>query len=197
MIFFIQSNTVNISNYTIKDIPGSTGRLDVISRCILAALLNENGFFIQNEIWVFLKNYGTFIFNPKKFVYSTFPKNELLLTDYFIKIIKNESINGNKELNPLHEVEKIKENMINSTHHFIEKGYKIYVLLETGIPINQYKRKDLFQDNVIFIVGSQTGVTFDYKQISSDKITLLSLNNKSYLASSVIRLLTLLAKISE
>ncbi|MHA1804859.1 MAG: hypothetical protein ACTSU4_10075 [Promethearchaeota archaeon] len=197
MIFFIQSNTVNINNYTIKDIPGSTGRLDVISRCILAALLNKDDFELQNEIWVFLKNYGNFIFKPKKFNYAIFPKNELLLTKYFVKIIKNECLYGETKLNPLHNIEKIKEDMVTSIHHFITKGFKIYVLLESGIPIYQFDRKELFREDTLFIIGSQVGMTFDYTQFSSNDITPLSLNNKSYLASSVIRLITVLAKISE
>ncbi len=63
LIFFIKSETVDISNYTIKNIPGSSGRLDVISRCILAALLAKNEFEKKIQIWTFLDNYGTFIFN--------------------------------------------------------------------------------------------------------------------------------------
>ncbi|TFF63532.1 MAG: tRNA (pseudouridine(54)-N(1))-methyltransferase TrmY, partial [Promethearchaeota archaeon] len=39
LIFFIKSESVNLKNYTIKDIPGSSGRLDVISRCLLSGLL--------------------------------------------------------------------------------------------------------------------------------------------------------------
>ena len=59
LIFFIRSSTVNLNNYHIKDIPGTTGRLDVISRCIIAALLDENEFEEYNQIWVFLDEYGT------------------------------------------------------------------------------------------------------------------------------------------
>ncbi len=48
LIFFIKSATVDLKNYTIKDIPGSSGRLDVISRCILAAILSNNNFEKKN-----------------------------------------------------------------------------------------------------------------------------------------------------
>ena len=63
LLFFLKSTTVDISRYTIKDIPGSSGRLDVISRCILAALLGEEGFTKDIQIWIFLEKYGTFCFN--------------------------------------------------------------------------------------------------------------------------------------
>ena len=76
IIFFIKSKTVNIDKYNIKDIPGSSGRLDVISRCILSAILNNNDFERKTQIWVFLDLYSTFIFNPESFDYKIFPKNE-------------------------------------------------------------------------------------------------------------------------
>jgi len=44
LTFFIKSATVDISRYTIKDPLGSSGRLDVISRCILSALLRNDSF---------------------------------------------------------------------------------------------------------------------------------------------------------
>ncbi|MFW9772678.1 MAG: hypothetical protein ACFFEO_11035, partial [Candidatus Thorarchaeota archaeon] len=89
IFFFIKSRSVDITHYTIKDIPGSSGRLDVISRCILAAILNENGFKNNIQVWVFLENYGTYIFQPKALDFYLFPKSEILLTDYFVDIIKN------------------------------------------------------------------------------------------------------------
>jgi len=88
LIFFIKSKTININNYTIKDIPGSSGRLDVISRCILSAILRNNDFERNIQIWVFLDRYGTFIFNPEFFNYEIFPKNELRFTDYFVKFLQ-------------------------------------------------------------------------------------------------------------
>ena len=68
LTFFIKSPTVNLNNYTIKDIPGSSGRLDVISRCILAAILSEGDFEVNVKIWVFLDNYGTYVFEEECFL---------------------------------------------------------------------------------------------------------------------------------
>ncbi|GAH86872.1 unnamed protein product [marine sediment metagenome] len=84
IIFFIKSSTVDISKYTIKDIPGSSGRLDVISRCVLAAILGKGNFEKDIQIHLFLDRYGTFIFDPENLDFDIFPKNEILFTDYFV-----------------------------------------------------------------------------------------------------------------
>ena len=74
IVIFINSKTVNINEYNIKDIPGTSGRLDVISRCILAALLRNNNFERNVQIWIFLDRYGTFFFSSEFFDYEVFPK---------------------------------------------------------------------------------------------------------------------------
>ncbi len=92
LIYFIESKTVDISKYTIKDIPGSSGRLDVISRCILSALILNNKLEKGVQIWVFLDKYGTFIFDSDLFNDELFPKNEILITDFFVEFIKKSLI---------------------------------------------------------------------------------------------------------
>ncbi|MHA1487281.1 MAG: hypothetical protein ACTSSC_08925, partial [Promethearchaeota archaeon] len=67
LIFFIKSATVDIGRYTIKDIPGSSGRLDVISRCVLSALTISTNLEENIQIWVFLDKYGTFVFDSDLF----------------------------------------------------------------------------------------------------------------------------------
>ena len=86
--FFIKSGTVEISRYSIKDIPGSSGRLDVISRCILSALTLRNKLEKNIQLLIFLDKYGTFIFNSDLFNDELFPKNEILLSDFFVEYIK-------------------------------------------------------------------------------------------------------------
>ncbi len=112
LIFFIKSETVDISKYTIKNIPGSSGRLDVISRCILSALLNEKGFDRRVEIWIFLKNYGTFIFNPEDLQYQNFPKTELMLTDYFVSFLHTQESKEILNNNPLNSIKSSKMSII-------------------------------------------------------------------------------------
>ncbi|GAG75251.1 unnamed protein product [marine sediment metagenome] len=101
-IFFIKSSTVNLENYYIKDIQGTSGRLDVVSRCVLSAITSDNKLEKDIQIWAFLDKYGTFVFDSNTFNNDTFPKNEILLTDYFVDFIKK----GNKKytVNPLDSI---------------------------------------------------------------------------------------------
>lgn len=193
MIFFIESETVDLAHYTIKDIPGSSGRLDVISRCILATLLNNNRFDLETEIWVFLKKYGTFQFNPKILNYKTFPKNELLLSDYFVEIINYHGSNNELENNPLSNVRLIKDDLTTSLIKFMDNGFKSFILLEEGNDF-QGQEKNINYDKVLFVIGNQTGISLNFEQFPSKDLKKISLGATSYLASSIIRLIKILKR---
>lgn len=194
LIFFIKSATVNLQNYTIKDIPGSSGRLDVISRCILAAILSNNNFEKKVEIWVFLDNYGTYIFNPESLDYTNFPKNELLLTDYFVNFLQKLKAKEKLNQNPLNSIKISKLSIIEAIKKSHQMNYCIFVLKEDGKDF--FKLKNIIQekDNVIFIIGSQEGKFINSKELQALNLPYLSLGTQSYLASSVIRLIKLLLK---
>jgi len=194
LIFFIKSATVNLQNYTIKDIPGSSGRLDVISRCILAAILSNNNFEKKIEIWVFLDNYGTYIFNPESLDYTNFPKNELLLTDYFVNFLQKLKAKEKLNQNPLNSIKISKLSIIEAIKKSQQMNYCIFVLKEDGKDF--FKLKNIIQekDNVIFIIGSQEGKFINSKELQALNLPYLSLGTQSYLASSVIRLIKLLLK---
>jgi len=194
LIFFIKSATVNLQNYTIKDIPGSSGRLDVISRCILAAILSNNNFEKKVEIWVFLDNYGTYIFNPESLDYTNFPKNELLLTDYFVNFLQKLKAKEKLNQNPLNSIKISKLSIIEAIKKSQQMNYCIFVLKEDGKDF--FKLKNIIQekDNVIFIIGSQEGKFINSKELQALNLPYLSLGTQSYLASSVIRLIKLLLK---
>ncbi len=192
LIFFINSSTVDITNYTIKDIPGSSGRLDVISRCILAVLLSgDNSFEKKVQIWVFLDKYGTFIFNSELLNYEIFPKNELKLTDYFVNLIrKNNSIKTLKN-NPLNLVKTSEIGIIEALKEFIELNYKVFVLNENGENFFKYFNKDIPKQDMIFVVGNQIGDFINSKDLLAMNLPNLSLGTQSYLSSSIIRLIKL------
>jgi len=189
VLFFIKSGSVNVSNYTIKDIPGSSGRLDVISRCILAAILNEYGFENYIQIWVFLEKYGAFIFNPKSLDYDLFPKNEILLTDCFVDIIKNRDGRLKDTNNPLKDVKYSKKDIFTTIIDFMSRNYSICVLNEGGVDFFEYLEELLSKKNIIFVIGSQTGEIIKSKELIELNLPNLSLGTQSYLASSVIRLI--------
>ncbi|MFX1455331.1 MAG: hypothetical protein ACFFDB_08125 [Promethearchaeota archaeon] len=189
LYFIIRSQTINLDKYTIRDIPGSSGRFDVISRCILAALLAKEDFERNIGIWVFLDNYGTYIFNSN-LNYEIFPKNELLLTDHFVKFLRSKS---NEEINqnPLKSVKCLDMNIIEALKWCQFLGLSIFVLKEGGRDFYQLKNAILKSKNIIFIVGSQEDKFLDSKEFLAFNFPIISIGTQSYLASSVIRLLKL------
>ena len=188
IIFFINSKTVNLDKYNIKDIPGSSGRLDVISRCILAALMENDEFQEKVQVWAFLETYGTYIFNSEFFTYNYFPKNEINFTNYFVKFLQGER---DLSLNLLSQVKKSEINLIEAINYFKDLNYALYILNEQGQNFFELLSSIKEKKNIVFILGSQEDEYIYSKELSALKIPTISIGNQSYLASSVIRLLKL------
>ncbi len=188
LIFFINSRTVDISRYTIKDIPGSSGRLDVISRCILSALTIGTELEENIQIWVFLDKYGTFVFDADLFNDESFPKNEILLTDFFVEFIKKTKKGEKLPETPLDSIKYSKLDIFDAIKNFVEKKYKIYVLNENGKDFKDVFEK-LNSNNLLFIIGDQSGDLLNNKELKKLNLENISLGSRAYLASSTIRLI--------
>jgi tRNA (pseudouridine54-N1)-methyltransferase len=191
IIFFISSKTVNINKYNIKDIPGSSGRLDVISRCILATLIENERLEKNVQIWVFLDDYGTFIFKSEFFTYDNFPKNELRFTDHFVKLLLEDHTVKDLSLNPLSSVKESKMNLIEAINYFTQLDYDLYILSEQGQDFFMLLNGIKENENIVFIIGAQEDDYLYSKELTALKIPTLSVGTQFYLASSVIRLLKL------
>ncbi|MBY9007593.1 MAG: hypothetical protein KGD63_12650 [Candidatus Lokiarchaeota archaeon] len=193
--FLIKSESVNIDKYTIKDIPGSSGRLDVISRCILSSIIKDNGFEENIQIHIFFDNYGTFVFNPNLLSFSTFPKNELMLSDCIVQIIKT-GYNKNKLIdNPLKQIKVKRFSMIDFLKNLKKRGDLIFVLKEDGedylnLIDNKHPLGELY-----FIIGNQSEDLINSEEFLKLKIPSINIGTKSYLASSVIRIIKFNLKI--
>ncbi|TFF97264.1 MAG: hypothetical protein EU547_04765 [Promethearchaeota archaeon] len=195
LTFLIQSNTVNIENYTIKDIPGSSGRLDVVARCILAAVMNDYGFDKNVQIIIFFKRYGGFKFNPNKLNFKSFPKDELQLSDALFHLIMNRHNENYLQNNPMGSIKQIKNSMI----RYIKKTQQqkeniIFVLKETPkklIDSIEKLRKLSKNRHLIFIVGNQSEDFINSEDFNNLNLQEISLGSQSYLASSVMRLVKL------
>ena len=189
LIFFIRSATVNLHKYTIKDIPGSSGRLDVISRCILSALTLNNKLEKGVQIWVFLDEYGTYIFDSNLFNDEYFPKNEILLTDFFVEFIKKTKKREKYPETPLDSIIYKKLDIFDAIKNFVEKKYNVYVLNEDGMDFKEVFEELSSKDNLLFILGDQSGDLLNNKELKKLNLVDISLGNRSYLASSTIRLI--------
>jgi len=193
MIFLIRSGTIKLTNYTIKNIPGSSGRLDVISRCILSALLKHDNFHKNMQIWIFLDSYGTFIFDSELLDYQNFPKNELKLTNYFVELIKNKNQLEKIPENPLINVKVSNVLIFDVIKNFLKKGFSAVILEEGGQ--NFFKQIENFEkENIVFIIGNQTGDFLDSDEFEILNLPKITFGTTSYLASSIIRLIILYLK---
>ncbi|MFW9878883.1 MAG: hypothetical protein ACFFG0_37865 [Candidatus Thorarchaeota archaeon] len=191
LLFFVKSSTINLEHYAIKDIPGSSGRLDVISRCVLAAILSEGDFEKEVQIWVFLDNYGTFLFNPELLDYRNFPKNELKLTDYFARLLIKPNLPERPNNNPLNSIKTLNISIFKAIKKFQKLNYSIFTLREDGKDFLKLKSRIQEKKNILFIIGSQEDTFLNSKELLTLKIPSISIGNQSYLASSVIKLLKL------
>ena len=189
LIFFIKSATVDISKYTIKDIPGSSGRFDVISRCILSAIILNNKLENDVQIWVFLDKYGTFVFDADLFNDESFPKNEILLTDFFVEFIRKTIKKEKYPKTPLDSIKYSKLDIFDAIMNFVEKKYKIYVLNENGKDFKEVFEELNSKDNLLFILGDQSGDLLNNKELKKLNLENISLGSRAYLASSTIRLI--------
>lgn len=189
LIFFIKSATVDISKYNIKDIPGSSGRLDVISRCILSALTLSNKLEKNIKLWIFLDKYGTFIFNSNSFNNERFPKNEILLTDFFVDFIKKKKKHKGYLETPLDSIKCSDLGIFDAIKNYAKKKYKVFVLNENGMDFKKVFEELSSKDSLLFILGDQSGDLLNNNELKELNLTNLSLGNRSYLASSTIRLI--------
>ncbi|MHA1104576.1 MAG: hypothetical protein ACTSPN_02515 [Promethearchaeota archaeon] len=187
LIFIIHSETVNLEHSTIKDLPGSSGRIDVLCRCILAALYRNYEFEENIQIWVFIDNYGTFIFNSEK-LNRNFPKNELMLAKYFIDYILHGN-NSEVKINPLNSIETTEISIFEAIEEFIDKGFEVFTLNEDGEDFAKFMAKNHRNKDHVFIIGDQTGDFMNKKELMGLNLANLSLGEQSYLASSIIRLI--------
>lgn len=188
-VFFIKSETINLSNYTLKDPIGSTGRLDVITRCALAVLLNNFKLEQNTEFWAFLDNYGTYIFKSELFQQEIFPISELRFMDYFVEIIQGLD-NENNFKNPLNKVIISGIDIFDAIEKLRKKRFQGYILHEEGTEFSQEKFEK--EKKYFFIIGNQLGNFLDSKELKDTGIPRVSLGTlQSYLASSVIKIIKL------
>ena len=138
-----------------------------------------------------MERYGTFIFDPESFNYRTFPKNELLLTDYLVDFLQKYRANEALNLNPLNKIKSSNLNIVEAINHFKKLNHNLFVLHEQGQDFFELFSNIQEKENTVFIIGSQHDEFINSEELLALNIPTLSIGNQSYLASSVIRLLKL------
>ncbi|GAJ13589.1 unnamed protein product, partial [marine sediment metagenome] len=144
------------------------------------------------DIIITKNNYCTYIFDSEQLIYESFPKTELLLTDYFVNLIKENNSNNNNDDKSYGLVKTSNISFIEALNQFINSKYNIFILEENGEDL--FKNIDKIRqkmNNIIFIVGNQSGEIINSKELRAMDLPSISFGTQSYLASSVIRLIKL------
>ncbi len=143
------------------------------------------------QIWVFLDKYKTYIFDTNQLNYESFPKNELLLTDSFVDLIRKDYSKIEIKDNPLKFVKISTINIINALKQFINSNDDVFVLKENGEDFFKRVNELRSKERIVFVIGNQSGDFLNSEELFLLKIPNLSLGSLSYLASSIIRLIKL------
>lgn len=179
-IFIVKSSTAFTAPiFNIRSLAGSSGRLDVICRCIL------NTFFIDKD--VFRRNvvfYGVLEGPPdppKTIVVDGSIVDNMVLDEVWVANVIS-GLMGGESLKGFNILRIGFNNLLNLIR---VPGVKMLYLHENGIPIDDYDFETVF--DYCFILGDQIGLDRDSeKLLDSIGVPRISLGKISYLSSQCI-----------
>ncbi|MCC6018741.1 MAG: tRNA (pseudouridine(54)-N(1))-methyltransferase TrmY [Candidatus Verstraetearchaeota archaeon] len=179
-IFIVKSSTAFTAPiFNIRSLAGSSGRLDVICRCILNAFFIDRDVFRRNVVF-----YGVLEGPPdppKTIVVDGFSIDNMVLDEVWVaNVISNLMSGGSfKGFNIL------RMNFSSLVNSIRVSGAKLIYLHENGVPIDDYNFEIGF--DYCFILGDQIGLDRDSeKLLDSMGVPRVSLGRISYLSSQCI-----------
>ncbi|NJE06071.1 tRNA (pseudouridine(54)-N(1))-methyltransferase TrmY [Thermococcus sp. M36] len=185
--FIVKANEAHTAyDFSLKDLPGTSGRIDLLCRFLNSAFLLSHGIRKNVRVWLLL--YGPP--KPPKAIRFEGPglrvrlnPDELSTAKLIVKALKA----GERLREPSKELEVLPgiyvsnltfEDVIRRTL----KGSELYYLHEEGKPIG----KANFGKNVAFVLGDHKGLGREDEAFLSGVAERVSVGPKSYLASHVV-----------
>ncbi len=170
--------------FTIKDLPGSGGRMDLVCRCILSALLLSRTHRADTIFYAVLEG------PPKPSItigiegekIKVLPRDELQTA-----LVLKEMLNPDRVTFPS-GFELINKSFQEMVGEQLNKS-EIYVLHKSGIDINKTftQSQKVKKPQIAFILGDHTGLSpNDMEYLVEKSIKPLSLGNKEYIGSQCI-----------
>ena len=101
-----------------------------------------------------------------------------------------------KESSLFKSIDYLESNIVIETKNLIQKGYKAFILNEDGDFYLDHFKDFKIREKILFIIGDQSGEIINSAEIKKMNLVNISLGKKSYLASSVIRLIKILLLLS-
>lgn len=188
-IFILKASTARTDNkFTIKDLPGTSGRLDVVCRCILSSLLLSEGHRLDTIFYAVLEGPPrpsiTVEVNGEKI--ENLPRDELKVALILKELLDPEktpdTVSGFKLMNKGFQ-DIVEEKLCESETYFLHRAGKNINEVLSGFP-------NLKRPQLTFILGDHIGLNQnDIKYLVEMGIKPISLGPKEYLGSHCISLI--------
>ncbi|WP_099211248.1 tRNA (pseudouridine(54)-N(1))-methyltransferase TrmY [Thermococcus henrietii] len=185
--FIIKANKARTSpDFKLSDLPGTSGRIDVLCRFLNSAFLLSHGFRKNVRVWLLL--YGPP--NPPKAIRFEGPHLKVRLNPderSTAKLIMNALKAGEGLKEPGKEVEVypglyVSNRTFEDVIRLTLKNSRLYYLHEEGKPIETVS----FRGNVAFVLGDHEGLSREDEAFLEGIAEKVSVGKKSYLASHVV-----------
>ncbi len=185
--FIIKANEAHTkADFRLRDLPGTSGRIDVLCRFLNAAFLLSHGFRKNVRVWLLL--YGPP--EPPKAIRFEGPKLRVRLNPdegSTAKLIMRALKAGEGLREPGKEVEVypglyVSNRTFEDVIRLTVKNSKLYYLHEDGKPIGKVR----FENNVAFVLGDHNGLSGEDEAFLNGIAERVSVGRKSYLASHVV-----------
>ncbi|AFL94303.1 hypothetical protein CL1_0088 [Thermococcus cleftensis] len=185
--FIIKANEAHTrADFKLSDLPGTSGRIDVLCRFLNSAFLLSHGFRKNVRVWLLL--YGPP--NPPKAIRFEGPKLRVRLNPderSTAKLIMRALKAGEGLREPGKEVEVypglyVSNRTFEDVVRLTLKGSALYYLHEEGRPVSEVS----FPPNVAFVLGDHRGLSGEDEAFLNGIAERVSVGRKSYLASHVV-----------
>ncbi|ASJ00367.1 tRNA (pseudouridine(54)-N(1))-methyltransferase TrmY [Thermococcus gorgonarius] len=185
--FIIKANEAHTrADFRLNDLPGTSGRIDLLCRVLNSAFLLSHGFRKNVRVWLLL--YGPP--NPPKAIRFEGPKLKVRLNPderstakLIMKVLKA----GEDLREPGKEIEVypglyVSNRTFEDVIRLTVKNSALYYLHEDGKPIGELS----FPQNVAFVLGDHKGLSREDEAFLDNIAERVSVGRKSYLASHVV-----------
>jgi tRNA (pseudouridine54-N1)-methyltransferase len=179
-------------DFLIRDVPGTSGRLDVVCRILTATFRTIPEW---TEFLTFIAVLSgppnppltLVVTNPKD---NSIPDSELACALIFKGLLLRYHTTGDTTHPSFPAFKLVRKKFLDILSEFTKRDTQIYYLVEEGTPF-QNEVFDL-DHNLIFLLGDDRGIPLDHeKAIESAQIRKISLGKQSYLGSHVVSLVLL------
>ncbi|USS40108.1 tRNA (pseudouridine(54)-N(1))-methyltransferase TrmY [Thermococcus aggregans] len=186
--FIIKANKAHTrADFSLKDLPGTSGRIDLLCRSLNSAFLLSHGFRKNVRVWLNLNGPPdppkTIRFEGSEIKPKTINPDEMSLVKIIVKALRaGESIKDPAKEHPLLPGVYVSNLRFEDVVRRTLKNSTLYYLHEEGKPIEKIN----FKGNVAFILGDHEGLTEEDEKLLEGIAEKVSVGKKSYLTSHVI-----------